>query len=730
MTEQVGSITLDLSEYSGKDLYSEGAGEDLLLELVKNNKQEDYNRIIAENAGWSNLYHLSEIRGNIIDFLPISDRDKVLEVGAGCGAITQKLATMAGSLTCVELSKKRSLINAYRNSNLEHGFEIKVGNFQDVEKKLDTDYDYIMLIGVFEYAASYIQAADPYKEFLNILLGHLKEGGRLIIAIENKYGIKYWAGSREDHLGTFYSGIEGYREADHVRTFSRNKLKKLLKGAGLRVEEYFPYPDYKLPTTIFSLDRLPVKGELTGVAPNFDNDRIVAFDEGLVLDELIDEDRFEDYSNSFLFVAQKGERVESFQTRKVIFSKHSNDRDPKYAIRTDIEIDGYGKKYVVKRPMTNAAKRHIDSMSENFTILCEQYKDSIFVPNSYKMIESGAEFEYIEGVSLSERILKLLSDGNTAEAKKLIDTFVSQIKMLPDAPKTNMDLIFSNILLDNSDNWTVIDYEWMFEGDYSKEFVIYRALRYFIEDVKNAGLLEVLIRTVSDNNHNKIGCAIDAEVYKAYGISGAKLREYEDKEIGLQQEIAGGHISLLGFYSIFGKDAFPLEVLKNRGALLPRIDRVKIYFDEGQGFGEDNTCYLSGEIINMEETGDVIRVNIPVSKETKAIRLDPSDEPCMVRLISIPVTEVLVNGTDLGSNMVYYGEMDPQIIMNGIDKVTATSSSTDDFVTVTVEYRISAVDKEFAGAIGTALKDSASGGVLANTPLNRRRGPYEKIRLS
>ena len=95
-------------------------------------------------------------------------------------------------MTCIELSKKRSTINAYRNQMCDN-VEILVGNFQDVEKELG-QFDYITLIGVFEYGQSYIGGEKPFVEFLNILKKHLKSNGRIVIAIENKYGLKYFAG--------------------------------------------------------------------------------------------------------------------------------------------------------------------------------------------------------------------------------------------------------------------------------------------------------------------------------------------------------------------------------------------------------------------------------------------------------------------------------------------------------------------------------------------------------
>ena len=39
MREKIGNVVLDYSQYSGQDYYSEGASEDLLLEVVKNHKE-------------------------------------------------------------------------------------------------------------------------------------------------------------------------------------------------------------------------------------------------------------------------------------------------------------------------------------------------------------------------------------------------------------------------------------------------------------------------------------------------------------------------------------------------------------------------------------------------------------------------------------------------------------------------------------------------------------------
>ena len=172
-TEQIGKITLDLSLYQGEDIYCDGEVENELLEIVKNRPQTEYAKAIEEKKSWPILYHLSPLRENIVEWLPMEKDAKVLEVGSGCGAITGAFARKAGSVTCVDLSKKRSMINAYRHSESDN-ITIHVGNFKDIEPTLPNDFDYICLIGVFEYGQSYIGGDTPYEDFLKILMPHLK----------------------------------------------------------------------------------------------------------------------------------------------------------------------------------------------------------------------------------------------------------------------------------------------------------------------------------------------------------------------------------------------------------------------------------------------------------------------------------------------------------------------------------------------------------------------------
>lgn len=307
MQEKVGNVYINYEYYRGLDLYSDGDVEEELLELVRNHDESEFDTLIKKIKKWPVLYHLSTIRHNVLEWFAF-DKDKtVLEIGSGCGAITGCLSDKCAKVTCVELSKRRSLINACRNQKRDN-IEIYVSNFEDFQANIHSEFDYITLIGVFEYSGHYINSRQPYLDFLKKIKKFLKKDGKLFIAIENKLGLKYWAGCKEDHLASFFTGIENYPDSKGVRTFTKKELTGLLEDAGFsNLDWYYPYPDYKFAHTIYSDDYLPGVGELSNNMRNFDMDRLVLFDESKVFDTVIQNGLFPVYSNSYLVIAGGGE---------------------------------------------------------------------------------------------------------------------------------------------------------------------------------------------------------------------------------------------------------------------------------------------------------------------------------------------------------------------------------------------------------------------------------------
>jgi len=289
---------LNLDYYSGVDYYSDGDIENELLEIVKSKK--DIEKVLANDNRWAILYHLSPIRKNILNWYPFKKESSVLEIGGGCGAITGVLCESVTSVNVVELSKRRSTINYERNKKFDN-LEIIVGNLNDI--KFEQKFDYITLIGVLEYAGSFTKTDAPYEDFLKNIKSYLKEDGKLLIAIENRYGLKYFSGAKEDHTGQEFDGIRGYIGNDKVRTFGKIELEELFCSVGLIKQEfYYPHPDYKMPFEIFSDNYLPSLETLLQSASNFDYEKIELFNESLAFKGIIKNKQYPFFANSFLVV--------------------------------------------------------------------------------------------------------------------------------------------------------------------------------------------------------------------------------------------------------------------------------------------------------------------------------------------------------------------------------------------------------------------------------------------
>lgn len=322
----------NLKWYKDEDLYSEGDVEDLIIKLIAENTPEDYTKAIYNNYNWSTYYHLTHLRKNILNWYPFKKDASVLEIGCGLGAITNMLCERCKDVTAVELSKKRATATLLRCREREN-LKIIVGNLNDIE--FEKKFDYITLIGVLEYQGQYTDTENPFVDFLKNIKKLLKPDGRLLIAIENKYGLKYWCGAREDHTGIPFDGINQYQVGNkNATTFSKEELHEVIKESGfLNTYFYYPMPDYKLPTVIYSQGKLPENENMQNLQPYYTDKTTLVADEMGIYKDLIRNNVFEFFANSFLVECSDAEVGE------VSFVNVSSERLDKYRIITRFRGD-------------------------------------------------------------------------------------------------------------------------------------------------------------------------------------------------------------------------------------------------------------------------------------------------------------------------------------------------------------------------------------------------------
>lgn len=298
-------MKMNLDYYTGEDLYCDGSTEKDILNYEENYSEENFNEVFKKDIRWPIFYHLTPLRKNILNWYPFKKDSEVLEIGAGMGAITSTLCDNAGYVTSVDLSKQRATSIANRCKDKEN-LEIIVGNFNDIEFK--KKYDYITLIGVLEYAPLYTGTENAFNDFLDKIKKLLKAEGKLLIAIENQFGMKYFSGAKEDHTAIQYDGITGYENKKGIRTFGKEELKQILNKSGFKYTKfYYPLPDYKLPNKIFSEDYLPNEKTIEDYTPYCSENTNLNYDEKLAYKEVIKNNMFEFFANSFFIEASESE---------------------------------------------------------------------------------------------------------------------------------------------------------------------------------------------------------------------------------------------------------------------------------------------------------------------------------------------------------------------------------------------------------------------------------------
>lgn len=210
-------------------------------------------------SDWPTQYHLSPLRANL--FRPFNQyfKGNVLEIGAGCGAISRILGESGCNVVAIEGSQMRAAIARARCRDLEN-VNVVVDAFHQVPPT--PTYDIVTLIGVLEYARKYFpcEEGDPINAMIQHAKAFLKPEGILVIAIENQLGLKYFAGFNEDHVGIPMFGIEDRYDEKSVVTFGQVELQQRLVDTGLTASHFwYPFPDYKLPNMLVSEQALSGK---------------------------------------------------------------------------------------------------------------------------------------------------------------------------------------------------------------------------------------------------------------------------------------------------------------------------------------------------------------------------------------------------------------------------------------------------------------------------------------
>ncbi|MDZ7841087.1 MAG: class I SAM-dependent methyltransferase [Gammaproteobacteria bacterium] len=444
-------------DQSGDFNYSDGSDVEQYLKAVLERADDLSSCSVELEAAirdWATEYHLSSKRANLLRGFDFPAGGRVLELGCGCGAVTRYLGEQGLAVDAVEGSPVRSELAAMRCRDLKD-VSVYCANFNDVVLP-EGHYDLVCLVGVAEYAARFMTGygdAHPVVSLLARLKSTLAPGGVILVAIENRTGMKYVLGAHEDHYARRFVGINNYFGEQDINTYTLPEWERIVDAAGIGNSlVYLPFPDYKLPTAIlsrrFAAENPASYCHLEGVQSR---DYVDIFRppvrESLLWQSAAASGSLDLYANSFLFVLSPDDAAIDQAYRFDFAHLPGFSRRREFCLRA---VKPEGEPVVRRRKLVD---READGDLVRQRVVDEPYHRGTLLS------------------VLWARALEIEPDSD-----RFAGLVMQYLAFLEERDELSIDLTPSNIIVDADGGLRAFDEEWLTSIELSKEFLLFRSV--------------------------------------------------------------------------------------------------------------------------------------------------------------------------------------------------------------------------------------------------------------
>lgn len=400
---------------------------------------------------------------NILNWYPFNKKQKILEIDNENEELTYFLKNK-----CSEVQKIS-----------------KLNELENIKEK----FDIITLIGTNEYEKFNL------KDLIIRLENFLDVNGRILLAVDNKFGLRFWAGNTEKILEKKFVSLIGYNDAlQKTETYTKKYIECVLKEIGYNTRFYYPLPDYKMPNVIFTDEQLPEYNSIDKYNPYFLEKSDILFNEIDVFREILktDKEMFTFFANSFLVEITKDKCDQTYK-----YISFNNMRKQEYQLITKISDN-----YVEKQVANEKAIKHYNNIKENLKIIQKNGIKTVDYIEDEKIRSKYIEQKYLLNNVLTEKLENCQID----EFGKVINEYIKEINI--DSYKENdyektvfgkykidvedkniiqnlnfmknglWDMTFKNCFYINGEFY-FFDQEWN-EPNIPVEYILYRAILYTI----------------------------------------------------------------------------------------------------------------------------------------------------------------------------------------------------------------------------------------------------------
>lgn len=334
-----------------------------------------YDEALLTDNRWEVFFHLSDMRQALFGWYDMPKDADVLEIGCGFGALTGVLAERAAHVAALDDSLFRARACAKR-WNKKDNIDVYAGHLRDIP--FSQRFDVITLVDVLPRVADGENSLAPYAAYLKSLLAYLKPQGRLLIAMDNRLGLKFFCGASDPYSDELFGELSGVNGKG--RLFTQAEVGEILAEADFMYWKfYYPFPDYRLPQFIFTDDALPDPSIGARMLPYDPTPDARVLPEASLYADAVRNRLLPGMANSFLIECGMTEDFCRTESASI-----ACDRAPMYNIATCREGELFVKKPVMApaRQGLRAIVDHLEALRQRGldVVPCEMMNDRLFMP--------------------------------------------------------------------------------------------------------------------------------------------------------------------------------------------------------------------------------------------------------------------------------------------------------------------------------------------------------------
>lgn len=391
-------------------------------------------------------------------------------------------------------------------------------------------YDYIIAVRMLEKSYDPLESVKWWKSVL-------KTDGHLLLAVENRLGIKYFCGEKDPVTGKLFQSIENYSRVPvnspremGARLYSCNEVEQFLSKSGFtKWKRYSVFPSLDYTQYIYSEKYNPNEDISVRVVPMYDVSSPIYIDEQHLYGDLVNNGLFHKMANCYFFDCS--DSMLSGVLSATIQTDRKYDKQTVTLIKED--------KTVEKKSLTEKSYKQLKILNQNLTYLKSRgikVVETRLTENSIVMpyIESQNAVFYLRDLLSTDkqkfieemdrfRDLILQSSPHVENPKAVIPDYVESDGVILEKGFPDMTPI--NAFYDKGD-FIFIDQEFS-EENYPANAIIFK-----------------MVALVYDQDATRLLTLHEEFFFKRYGIFETLPKWIEMSNVFVSSFKAGGEISI------------------------------------------------------------------------------------------------------------------------------------------------------------------------------------------